>query len=476
MKIMRAPFAASWLAISLVVSSSACSSSKSPNTTGADASAGGDAASNGQDAAAPDAGKPTYTCTSTVGTGSGMFTIDATNANSGDVICIAAGTYSYAEIANLTNVTIVPSGPVAFSGSIDINANNNVTIDGTALAGITYGFTFAGYNGFAIETNKTNNTDLTIKGVYLNGTSGIDGNNQGNITYDGTEATLLFSRLVMDTIKITGGGAIFAGTYQDISTYNNVTIGLTIRNVVVINDVNDGTIRVNGSSIFQFLFENWNVTGETELVNADQGILNVSGGYGTVRDFYRDGGWGYIGRIVIGNLNSPADFYGYNIIDIDGQNYGTFDLRVAMNTTTAGQMPIYGGNAHLYNITTGNKPTTNTFISPIAVLYGFIDASGQTYTMEMKNCFSFDNQKDASAGAEMLTYVNFGTAMVDASNNLEVDGAIGSLPPNYLVDQTSCVPAAGSPLIGAGTPIALTATDIYGKSRGSSYDIGAAQH
>jgi hypothetical protein len=424
--------------------------------------------------------KGSYTCTTTVGSGSGMLTIAQGNLKSGDVVCVKAGTYTGADLSNLNGLVIIPAGPVIFTGSMNIHNTVGVKIDGTVLPATWYGLTFSGYKGFAFETGATNNQDLTIRGFLLDNVSGVDGNNQGFITYTGSVSTLLFSNLTLDVAKVHGAASLFAGTYQGPSTYHNVTIGLNLTNIVVVNDGTGSTTKVNGASVYGFVADGWNISGHTleetdTAAQQDNGVFMI-GGSGIIRNVYRIGGWGWLLRLSAISYPAQTESYFYNIVDIDNFNYGTFDVRTdtgSITSTANGPMPIKGGGVHIYNVTAMNNDTTNTYMAPIAINYGLSDGSGNPYVIEVKNCFAFHNQFAKSYDP---FFAAFGPGTVSNSNNLVVNGPLGAAPSGYLVDQTTFAPVDPGPLIGQGVAVPQASTDLYGNPRGSSYDIGAVQH
>ncbi len=179
------------------------------------------------------------------------------------------------------------------------------------------------------------------------------------------------------------------------------------------------------------------------------------------------------------SLGVPSDTYAYNIVDVNSTHYGTFDLRIdASQLNLGGAIPLVGNDIHIYNVTSGNKKG-DAYLAPVLVL-GSMSDGVDAHHVELKNCLAFNNGTDFKNGSGSSLFKNNSqiinnkpSAIVDMSNNVDI---VGALPDGYLADFVKYVPLPNSPLVGKGVVIPETALDIYGKPRGSSYDIGAVQH
>ncbi len=409
--------------------------------------------------------------------------------SSGDTLAIQSGTYSGATFRSLTGITIIPTGVgVTFTGAINVGMTNNVKFDGTVLSGVTYGYIFTGTSShycFEPSGGTNNNQNLTIKG-FLFDHSGtvIDGDptSPSRIVYNGTPATTLFYNLTLDTLKLLGAPHIYGGTFQLNTSYQNVNIGMNMRNLIFVNDGSYDNIKIRSHSLFNFLIDNWSVTGPS-INNLDSGLMYNEGGNGTIRNIYRYGGWGYIVRLWNVSMNTIGDSYLYNIIDISSTAYGTIDSRVDIaSINESGSIPLLGGNMHIFNVTCGDKyDTNNGYVTALLILGAMTGNDGHHYTTEMRNCFAFYNIN--SNPSSILLNNSSGTALLSMSNNLDIPGGVwktnyhgGALPAGYVTDMHKFYPSPGGPLIAQGTTIAQTATDIYGSPRTGAYDIGAVQH
>jgi len=440
-----------------------------------------------------------------IGDGKGEIHIDSMKSmEEGDMVIIKHGTYAGGSISNLTNVTIVPEAPgVTFNGPIHIGKNKKVTIDGTTLAPATdgdtpatpedtpkdahsreivYGYTFTGFDGHSFLPTW-NNTDLTLKGMWFKNTSAVDGSGE-LMTYTGEPETTLYYNLTIDTAKFTGQATIYDGTWAPPKTYKNVNIGMVMKNIIFLNDGTQQNTKFFGQSVYKLVADHWIVIGPTINLH-DVGII-VFHGNGTIKNFYRNGGWGYVARVWNVSLGEIADSYFYNVIDVNSTRYGTIDSRVdAGELAEKASMPVLGGNMHIFNVTSGNKyDVTNEYITPMLVLGTMSGNDGHQYTTEIKNCFGFH---PIGGDQPLCLYANFSQgppkAPIDQSNNMSIPGAApatkykgGALPSGYLADMIKFFPSEGSKLIGAGTPLPQVTTDIYGNPRSDSNDIGAVQH
>jgi len=421
-----------------------------------------------------------------IGKGSGSLVINAMGGSldiaEGDTLTIATGTYSEATFVHLKNVTIVPAeGGVIMKGAISIGDDTNVTFDGTVLSGekYPYGFVFSGPSfAFTPATNLSprvvgNTQNVTIKGILCQNNAGlINGANVG-LVYDGTPATALYYNLAADTVKLTGAAVVYLGTYAQINAFQDVNIGMTLKNFIVVNDGTGAVQKVNGRGIYNMVADHWVITGPTKTWTGDMGVFYVEGNC-TLKNIYRNGGWGWLMRIFNCSLYTPSTSYVYNCIDVNTVSYGTIETRVTADFSKS--IPLVGNDMKIYNVTSGNKGNVTKWTSNLCIGLGNSDHATPTphiYETDIVNCLAFNNTtldhnslyEDASDGPKIMV----------KSNNVTIEGP---LPDGYLADTEKFYPANNkdNPLIGKGKVVPETATDIYGNPRGDSYDIGAVQH
>lgn len=422
-------------------------------------------------------------CTMSIGSGSGSITLNSSNAKSGSIVCLKAGTYTGATLQGLSNVKIQPTGPVTFNGSIDIFDNNGLTIDGTVLSGITYGITFTGFTGYAFTPGTHNNQNLKFSGMLFQGIGGVVDGTAKSIVYTGSPSTMLFYKLTFDKVKLTGSTYFIRGAYDGPTTYKNIFQYVTLTNVVLVGDGVTGSQKVSGV-IYNLIADHWTVTGPNKSDNeTDHGIFNYWGN-GEFSNIYRNGGFGYIARIIGVSLGAKKDTYFYNIVDVNTIEYGTMDIRIQPGDLNVnGAIPLVGTNFYVWNITSGNKNTRvnvgGGYRSPLMVMGEMTDGLGKNYIVELKNCFAFHNAQLQDGKGSLYRDNSGGNAAFTMSNNIAIEGGIDTpLPAGYLADLTQFYPASGGFLVGKGLNLGSTktATDIYGVSRGTAYDIGAVQH
>jgi len=429
---------------------------------------------------------PAQAFTTIFGTGSGNLDLEAMSTlglSSGDTVIIKTGSYGGTlKFKNLTGITIVPqTGGVTFTAGVTLGGNINLTFDGTVLSGVTYGYTFTGTTSaaFLASTSTFGDQNITIKGVLASDVGAVASAAGNILTYTGTPATAAFYNLTLDTIKTTGHSVIFNGSWEAPTTYHTIMIGLTMKNIICISDSTTPAMRVFGNSNYNMLADNIVFSGPSVNFGGDEGAFHGDCG-GVIRNIVRTGGsWGYCARIWSISLGTSTPSYFYNVIDYGSVDDGTMDNRIdpTLLALTAA-IPICGNDMSLYNVTCGDKTDLGGgYITPLLVLGLMSDGASPTphiYTAHLKNCFAFNN-KETNNTSSLLQNNSGNVNALDKSNNVDLHELV-PLPPGYLVDLVSFYPCSGSPLLGAGTVLSQTATDIYGRSRGSSYDAGAVQH
>ncbi len=403
--------------------------------------------------------------------------------SSGDTVIIKTGSYGGTlKFKNLTGITIVPqTGGVTFTAGIIIGGNNNVTFDGTVLSGVTYGYTFTGTTSaaFAASNSPANDQNVTIKGVLASNVGALVSATGNTVTYNGTPSTAIFYNLTLDSDKTTGSSTIYSGTFEAPTTYHNVNIGMTIKNIISVGDSTTNEERVFANSMYSMLADNVTLAGPCTNFQGDYGAFEMDGNC-VIRNVVRTGGsGGYCIRIWSCSLSTSTPSYFYNVIDYGSVDDGTMDNRIDPNLLAlTAAIPIGGNDMYVYNVTSGDKTDMGGgYITPLLVLGQLSDGASPTphvYTTHLKNCFAFNN-KETNNTSSLLQNNSGNVVALDASNNIDLHELV-PLPAGYLVDKVGFYPCSGSPLLGAGTVLSQTATDVYGRSRGSSYDAGAVQH
>ncbi len=120
------------------------------------------------------------------------------------------------------------------------------------------------------------------------------------LTYDGKPETTVFWGLTVDSFKVSGKTSLYQGPWEANNTYHMVTVGPTFTNGIFINDGSGENQKIRGNSVYGLKVENWTITGPTLSKGGDYGIIFIVG-TGYIKNVYRNGGWGYLERIVIYN-------------------------------------------------------------------------------------------------------------------------------------------------------------------------------
>lgn len=402
---------------------------------------------------------------------------------SGDTIQIPKGTYPGGTFTHLKGITIVPDeGGVTFNGPISIGDDNGVVFDGTVLSGVTYGFTFSNFSqGFAAfqPTQEAigNMQNCAIKGVQVLDTGGsvLDGN-AGSIIYDGTPETCLYYNMTLDTIKETGRSIVYSGTWAANSTYKNVNIGMTMKNIICESNGTGSPTKVLSYSLYNMVADNWQIIGPTQKAG-DTGVFSIYGNC-TLKNIYRHGGWGWLLRIFNCSLNKSSTTWVYNCIDVDTVTYGTVDTRIDVadiNANPDAKIPIVGNDTKIINVTSGNKGNVTGFTSSLAIVYSTSDRATpepHMYEADIINCVAFNN-KALNHSSLFLDGDITAKKNIVQKNNIDI---VGPIPDGYFVDQVKFYPAKDSPLIGKGMVVPEVTKDIYGNPRGDTNDVGAVQY
>jgi len=430
----------------------------------------------------------------TLGTGSGHLTVTSMSSLSlvsGDTISITTGTYGAGTFINLNNITVIPAtGGVTFTGSVNIGNDSSVSFDGTVLPGVTYGYTFstknAGSGAFypystAYNTPSVGDTiNCSIKGVQLLNTGGPVlngvGTNNPYLYYTGTPATCLYYNMTLDTILETGASTVYNGVYMANTSFVAVNIGMTAKNVVCVNDGTGNCQKIQGNSLYNLVADNWTIVGPTLTNTGDDGDFYVDGNC-ILRNIYRNGGWGWFARIRNVSLGTPSTSYVYNVVDVNNVAYGSIDTLVNYlggDIYPNAPIPTVGNNIVIANFTSGNHQNETGYTTDLCIDYG--NSDDQTpptiYTTSLINCMAFNNP--GSPGTSLYT-PEVATTLISLIKTDNID-IVGALPAGYLTDTEKFYPASGSSLVAGGTSESFDPTDLYGASRGSSYDIGAVQH
>lgn len=388
-----------------------------------------------------------------IGTGTG--TVSQTSMGTlvaGDILQLKNGTYSSTTFSGLSGIVI---------------DYNNSTITGLSYVGNLTGVILQNGNisSAAAEAFIITGPSTGLR-WYNFTTSGMRGNfidaSGKQSVYNGNSSTKLLLNCSISGLVMVNSGPIFQGSYGACKDFTNVVDSFSVANVTITNTSATSGLFA-GASIYHLDAHDWVVTGTSAGTN-DIGLVQINGN-ARVHSIYRNGGYGYIMRIINVGLDGVAESYLYNCIDVGSKQYGTIDTRVDTTQSSGGSTVPYcvGGNIHILNNTSGNKTQADNYTTALVIAGVFTH-----YKMEVRNNLCFNNFFIQS---NTIFQINTNDPLVDTSNNQYYTSAqIGSV----LVDQSACFLAPGSPAIGKGANTApVVITDYAGKARVVPYDVGA---
>jgi len=386
-----------------------------------------------------------------IGTGSGTLNqTSMAGLNPGDVLAITPGTYSGGNFSNLNWITITNNGgTVTFTGTVTL----------TTLVGVTFsGFNFLNVNGSGIRWNG-NFRRCTEKNINFTYVSGVANDASDNNAYNGDTSSMKMYMMTFDSLKLYQTNGLLMGSW------GNTNNGVCYMDSMIISHVTIDSTLTNGTEVrgiyFRANFHDWRVTYKGVItVMGDVGLIYINGN-GSFHHIYRNGGRGYIMRIWNVGLNGLGTTYFYDNIDLNTATYGTIDTRIDQTVFTN---YVTGGNCYVWNNTSGNKADNIGYWSSVAVIGNF----PPPYICEVKNNLGFNLQTNNKPKIAMDQSSQ--TWVADTSNNLYFNTNTG------VVDPTTCIPYAGSPVLGKGLTIPLITDDIYHTPRSGAYDVGAVQH
>lgn len=371
-----------------------------------------------------------------IGAGAGNISISGMGSyKSGDTLDILPGSYGFFSFSGLSGITITASGgKVSFSSQMITSKNDGLIIDWSNL-------NYTG-TGSIVGNNQTNNQNITHNNIDLTSSKAsvfIDGTGS-SVIYAGTPASTLYTNLIINNIKVGDKTSIFDGAYGGVLTLQNIIIGLIINNVTITNGGTGSPQKVRGNSVYGFNFNNWFINGTTLQNQNDIGIIQIVG-WGTLANIQRNGGWGYLMRLITVDITGKGASVATNILDVNSTEYGTFDIRIdSDNTGTAGSFKITGTSWNHTHVSGGQKKDTIGYVTPILVLYGMTDAFGTNFPVSFDWCFGFNNIFSGT-GNSNLWQQEFTAVPKIGANNISLTGDTSK----YI--DGNFAPIAGSPLV-----------------------------
>jgi hypothetical protein len=411
----------------------------------------------------------------TLGSGSGTVSLTSMSGHSpGDTAAIVAGSYSSATFSNLTGIVIIPNTTVVtFTGGITVSKDSLCQWLGNTIPGTTYGFVTNG-----ASTGWTFSGTMYGMRVWNWDFENVTGNcfdlSATVVTYDqANENTKLLRHSTFGNIKANSCAQLMQGTFGEVSAVVNVVDSIQFFNLEL-DSLNGGGIAISGTGFYRLVVNGCKIIGNNPGASHDVGYFFISGNC-FLANITRNGGFGYILRIVTASLNNtPIASYLVTSIDANSQRYGTFDVRSGLGfggDTYIGQNGLAGGDMYCLNVTSGNKKDT-MIGGQYTTCMGIIEDMAPYGEAHMMNCFSY-NTFQIQSGHNMLQ-VNTADP-VDTANNIYWPTANQNLKDST----TTWMPLAAPllPLNSGGTnESAVYTTDINGVAWGGTYGRGAVKY
>jgi len=404
-----------------------------------------------------------------IGNGTGSVSqTSMTGLTPGDVLAIRPGSYTGGNFSNLSGITIINNGGlVTFTGFVTLANNVDVTISGTGLSSLQYGFAFSG-GGFNITSRCQG---LRLYNFYANKTGRfIDvSENQTTTTYNGTANSIRLQNATLANLRLINCGNMICGSFGHAYNLANFVDSIAAYNIIYDSVPDIGQV-VSAANIYRFDFHDMTIhLPSTVHSGKDIGVFSINGGTGQLHNIYRSGGWGWLIRIfgaAIGNV--PGDVWVYDNIDLNGTCYGTAEVRSDSIEWSNTNNLLTGINIHIINNTGGNKiDNFGTYTTAVALIPNLVPG----YTAEVRNNLAFNNQNPGRAGGGVEFWQPANPPVM--SNNFYYNdyNAAG------LVDAVNCFLKSTSPVVDAGTTVSRTNKDFAGVSRpqGKAYDAGARE-
>jgi hypothetical protein len=366
------------------------------------------------------------------------------------IIHLPPGPQPGVDASGKSNITyFADHGLVIFTSQIKLGNTLNIKFDGPS------GFKFTGKDYSVFGTGGGNNVGDTIRNFDFGNTANtvfdaitkIYEAKDRMLTYDGTPKTSVFWALTVDSFQVSGKTCLYQGPWEPNSTYHMVTVGPTFSHGKFLNDGSGDNLKIRGNSIYGLQVSDWMVTGPTTVRGGDYGIIFIVGS-GSVRNIYRDGGWGYLERIVVVQLGGiPFDQTCSlsNCIDVNSTQYGTVDVRIEpgwLNSKAA--ITLGGADFYFSHNISGNKTDYGYYVTNAVVLGSMKDDLGKIWTLHLFNNFAFNAMPSAMSNASSLLKNNSnGLTSLDSANNLDLPPGV-PIPAGFL--DKNFMPVRGSML------------------------------
>jgi len=361
------------------------------------------------------------------------------------IIHLKAGPQPGVNASGKSNITyLADRGLVIFTSQIILGKTLHIKFDGPD------GFKFTGTDYSVFNSGVGNNIGDTVRNFDFGNTAKtvfdaitkIYTTKYSMLTYNGKPETTVFWGLTVDSFKVSGKTSLYQGPWEPNDTYHMVTVGATFTNGLFVNDGTGENQKIRGNSIYGLKVENWKITGPTLSNGGDYGIVFIVG-TGYIKNVYRNGGWGYLERIVIvtlGGIPFDQNCGISNCVDVNSTQYGTVDLRIEPGSLkSTGVIPLTGGDFYFVNNISGNKKDYGSYVTNAVVLGSLKDDLGKKWVLHLNNNIAFNAMiSPMSNESSLLKNNSNGLSIIDSSNNIDLPP--GKKMPVDLVDSNLIIP------------------------------------
>jgi hypothetical protein len=361
------------------------------------------------------------------------------------IIHLKAGPQPGVNASGKSNITyLADQGLVIFTSQIILGKTLHIKFDGPD------GFKFTGTDYSVFKSGGGNNIGDTIRNFDFGNTAKtvfdaitkIYTTRDTMLTYNGKPETTVFWGLTVDSFKVSGKTSLYQGPWESNDTYHMVTVGATFTNGLFVNDGTGENQKIRGNSIYGLKVENWKITGPTLSKGGDYGIVFIVG-TGYIKNVYRNGGWGYLERIVIvtlGGIPFDQNCGISNCVDVNSTQYGTVDVRIEPGwLKSKAVIPLTGGDFYFVNNISGNKKDYGSYVTNAVVLGSMKDDLGKKWVLHLNNNIAFNAMVSPMSNESSLLKNNSnGLSIIDSSNNIDLPP--GKKVPVDLVDSNLIIP------------------------------------
>jgi hypothetical protein len=366
------------------------------------------------------------------------------------IIHLKPGKQPGVDASSKSNITyLADQGLVIFTSQIKLGNTFHVKFDGPS------GFKFTGNDFSVFGSGSGNNVGDTIRNfdfgntavTVFDGITKIYKEKDQILTYDGTPRTSVFWGLTVDSFQVSGKTALYQGTWEPNNSYRMVTIGPRFSNGKILNDGQGDNRKITGNSVYGLQVSDCIISGPTLSGEGDYGIVFIVGS-SNIRHVYRDGGWGYLERIVIiqlGGIPFDQTCSVSDCIDVNSTHYGTVDVRLDPDWLNAkAAITLQGADFNFTHNISGNKIDNGDYVTSAVVLGGMKDAEGKIWTLHLFNNLAFNAMiSPMSNNSSLLKNNSNGMALIDSAHNIDLPP--GREIPAGLLDK-NFVPVRGSDL------------------------------